>query len=131
MATPDCQTTYNSVPDRVPIPYFILYNKFSGILRVHAAFGNSNAQGGKVIISLNIIETRDATTTNQESNFNYSEEWKWIIHDWQEKHLENSESYSNPNGLFHLHYIPKYFLQFVLRYGYISFYNLYLNSHFF
>ena len=42
-------------------------------------------------------------------NFNYSEEWKWIIHDWQEKHSEEAEAglFSNPNGLFNLHYIPQ------------------------
>ena len=42
-----------------------------------------------------------------QSTFNYYEEWKWIIHDWQEKHLEEEEPYSNPNGLFNLHYIPQ------------------------
>ena len=42
-----------------------------------------------------------------QSTFNYSEEWKWIIHDWQEKHSEETEPYSNPNGLFNLHYIQQ------------------------
>jgi hypothetical protein len=42
-----------------------------------------------------------------QSTFNYYEEWKWIIHDWQEKHSEEEAPYSNPNGLFNLHYIPQ------------------------
>lgn len=42
--------------------------------------------------------------------FNYSEEWKWIIQDWQNKidSLDSeSETYSNPNGLFNIHYMPQ------------------------
>jgi polysaccharide pyruvyl transferase WcaK-like protein len=40
-------------------------------------------------------------------SFNYNDEWKWILHDWQEKHADQNEKYSNPNGLFNLHYIPQ------------------------
>ena len=45
-----------------------------------------------------------------QSTFNYSEEWKWIIHDWQDKtdrHSEEETQYSNPNGLFNIHYMPQ------------------------
>jgi polysaccharide pyruvyl transferase WcaK-like protein len=40
-------------------------------------------------------------------SFNYNDEWKWIINDWQENHSENNEQYSNPNGLFNIHYMPQ------------------------
>ena len=39
-------------------------------------------------------------------SFSYYNEWKWIIHDWQEHHSD-SEHYSNPNGLFNIHYMPQ------------------------
>ena len=40
-------------------------------------------------------------------HFNYNDEWKWIIQDWQENHIDKSENYSNPNGLFNIHFIPQ------------------------
>ena len=40
-------------------------------------------------------------------SFNYNDEWKWILHDWQEKHSDQNDPYSNHEGLFNLHYIPQ------------------------
>jgi polysaccharide pyruvyl transferase WcaK-like protein len=41
-------------------------------------------------------------------SFNYNDEWKWIMRDWQEKKDSYTEEhYSNPNGLFNLRYIPQ------------------------
>ena len=40
-------------------------------------------------------------------SFNYNDEWKWIINDWQEKHSEKNELYSNPDGWFNIHYMPQ------------------------
>jgi polysaccharide pyruvyl transferase WcaK-like protein len=98
-----------------------IYNKLQSIVQIHGYHDfrcvDDSDLKQKLVNVVNFFITGDFDSCYSyglmekmfHSTFDYSEEWKWIIQDWQDKTDNNSEEehYSNPNGLFNIHYIPQ------------------------